>query len=83
MHRTTDDRPLTGVHWLIHRSWCRGSGTKGDLSTSTDDVHRRAGWRTKAAVYITTRDLDRIDDLSTGAVLRPRLRLLHFPTAVN
>ena len=29
MHKSTHDRPLTGVHWPIHRGWCRGSGTKG------------------------------------------------------
>ena len=35
MHKSTHDRPLTGVHWPIHRGWCRGSGAKCDLSTST------------------------------------------------
>ena len=30
MHKSTVDRPLTGVHWPIHRF--RGSGTKDGLS---------------------------------------------------
>ena len=50
-HTITHDGPLTGVHWPIHRDWCRGSGTKGDLSTCTGDTHRVAGWRTKAPVH--------------------------------
>ena len=50
IHKLTHDRPLTGVHWPIHRGWCRGSGTKGDLSTSTGDTHRGAGWRTDAII---------------------------------
>ena len=62
MHKSTYDRPLTGVHWPIHRGWCRGSGTKGNLSTSTGDTHRGAGWRTEAIIHITTRGLDRIID---------------------
>ena len=45
---------LTGVYWPIHRGWCRGSGTKGDLSTSTGDTHRGAGWRTEAIIYMYT-----------------------------
>ena len=52
MHKSTHDRPLTGVHWPIHRGWCRGSGTKGDLSTSTGGTHRGAGWRTEAIIHI-------------------------------
>ena len=71
MHKTTHDRPLTGVHWPIHRGWCRGSGTKGDLSTSTGGTHGGAGWRTEAIIHVTTRGLDRIIDrticLSTRA----------------
>ena len=71
MHKTTHDRPLTGVHWPIHRGWCRGSGTKGDLSTSTGGAHRGAGWRTETIIHVTTRGLDRIIDrticLSTRA----------------
>ena len=62
MHKSTHDRPLTDVHWPIHRGWCRGSGTKGDLSTSTGDTHRGAGRRTEAIIHITTRGLDRIID---------------------
>ena len=62
MHKSTHDRPLTGVHWPIHSGWCRGSGTKGDLSTSTGGTHNGAGWRTVAIVHITTRGLDRIID---------------------
>ena len=53
MHKSTNDRPLTGVHWPIHRGWCRASGTKGDLSTSTGGTHRGAGWGWGGAlVYI-------------------------------
>ena len=65
MHKSTHDRPLTGVHWPIHRAWCRGSRTKGDLSTSTSSTYRGAGWRTEA-VYITTLYpvYDTIDHLS-------------------
>ena len=62
LHKSTHDRPLTGVHWPIHRGWCRGSRTKGDLSTSTSCTHRGAGWRTEAIIHITTRGLDRIID---------------------
>ena len=62
MHKSTHDRPLTGVNWPIHRGWCRGSGPKGDLSTSTGGTHRGAGWRTEAIIHITTRGLDRIID---------------------
>ena len=62
MHKSTHDRPLTGVHWPIHRGWCRGSGTKGDLSKSTGGTHRGAGWRTEAIIHITARGLDRIID---------------------
>ena len=40
MHKTTYDRHLTGVHRPIHRGWCRGSGTKGDLSTRAGSAHR-------------------------------------------
>ena len=64
MHKTTHDRPLTGVHWPIHRGRCRGSGTKGNLSTSTGSMHRGAGWRTEAIIHVTTRGLDRIIDHS-------------------
>ena len=53
MHKSTHDRPITGVHWSIHR--CRSSGTKGDLSTSTGGTHRGAGWRTEAIIYVTAR----------------------------
>ena len=53
MRKTIHDRPLTDVHWPIHRGWCRGSGAKGDLSTSTGGMHRGAGRGTKAVVYIT------------------------------
>ena len=60
MHKSTHDRPLTGAHWPIHRGWCRGSRTKGDLSTDTGGTHREAGWRTEAIIHITTRGLDRI-----------------------
>ena len=57
MHKSTHDRPLTGVHWPIHRGWCRGSGPKGDLSTSTGGSHRRTGWRTdyNIIIYMYTR----------------------------
>ena len=55
MHKTTHDRHLTGVHWPIHRSRCRGSGTKGDLSTSTSCKYRGSGRRTEAVVYITAK----------------------------
>ena len=71
MHKTTHDRPLTGVHLPDHGSRGRGSGAKDDLSTSTGDTHRGAGWRTEAIIHVTTRDLDRIIDrticLSTRA----------------
>ena len=60
MHKSTHDRPLTGVHWSIHRGWCRGCGTKGDLSKSTDRTHRGAGWGTEAIIHVTMRGLDRI-----------------------
>ena len=39
----------------------RGSGTKGDLSTSTHGA-QRTGWRTKAVVYITARGLGSVID---------------------
>ena len=45
MHKTSHDRALTGVHWPVHRSRCRGSGTKGDQSTSTGGMLRGAEWR--------------------------------------
>ena len=48
MHKSTHDRPLTGFHWPIHRGWCRDSGTKGDLGTSTGGTYSGAGWRTEA-----------------------------------
>ena len=71
MHKTTHDRPLTGVHRPIHMGWCRVCGTKGDLSTSTGGTHGGAGWRTEAIIHVTTRGLDRIIDrticLSTRA----------------
>ena len=62
MHKTTHDRPLTGVHWPLHRGWCRGSGTKDDMSTSTGGTHRGAGWRTKAIIHVTARGFDSITD---------------------
>ena len=69
MRKTTHDGPLTGVHLPDHGS--RGSGTKGDLSTSTGGAHRGAGWRTEAIIHVTTRGLDCIIDrticLSTRA----------------
>ena len=43
MPKTTHDRPLTGVHWPIHRGWCRASGAKGDLSASTGGTEERGG----------------------------------------
>ena len=55
MHKSTHDRPLTGVHWPIHRGWCRDSGTKGDLGTSTGGAHRGAGWRTEAIIHVILR----------------------------
>ena len=64
MHKTTHDRPLTGVHWPIHRGWCRGSGTKGALSTSTGGTHRGARWGAEAVVHVTTRALDRSDGMN-------------------
>ena len=70
MHKSTHDRPLTGVHWPIHRGWCRGSGTKGDLSTSTGGMRRGAGWRTEAIIHNTTRGLDRIIDRTIRMSMR-------------
>ena len=29
MRKTTHDGPLTGVHWPIHRGWCRVCGSRG------------------------------------------------------
>ena len=64
MHKSTHDRPLTGVHWPIHRCRCMGSGTKGDLSTSTGGARRGAGRGTKTAVYIPARCLGSVIDRS-------------------
>ena len=55
IHKTTHDRPLTGVHWPIHRG--RGRGARVGLSTDTGTAHRGAGQGTKAVVYITARGL--------------------------
>ena len=62
VHKSTHDRPLTGVHWPVHRGWFRGSGAEGDLSTSTVGAHRGTGWRTEAVVYVTARGLDNVVD---------------------
>ena len=60
MHKSTQDRHLTEVHWPIHRG--RGGGTKGDQSTGTGGMHRVAGWGTEAVVHITARGLNRSID---------------------
>ena len=52
IHKTT-----IGVYWPIHRGWCRGSRTKGDLGTSAGGTHRGAGRGTEAIIHITTRGL--------------------------
>ena len=57
MYRTTYDRDLTGVHWPIHRGWCMGSGTKGDLSTSTGSAPSRRA-RTEAVLHVAARVYD-------------------------
>ena len=66
IHKTT-----IGVYWPIHRGWCRGSRTKGDLGTSAGGTHRGAGRGTEAIVHVTARGLDSIIDSaicsSTGA----------------
>ena len=54
MHKSTHDRPLTGVHWPIHRAGAGGSGTKSDLSTSTSSTYRGAGYGRPLTAYITT-----------------------------
>ena len=61
-HKSTHNKPLTGVHWPIQKGRCRGSRTKGDLGTSTGGTPRGAGWRTKAIILVSARDLDRIID---------------------
>ena len=52
MHKTTHDRPLTGVHWPIHR--CRGSGVGMGVRTDTGGTRRKGGLP-YAVVYITAR----------------------------
>ena len=73
MHKTTNDRPLTGVHGPIHRS------SEVDLSTSTGGrTHRGAGWRTEAIIHITTRGLDRIIDSTICPSLRVQEAMDHL-----
>ena len=64
MHKTAHHRHLTSVHWPILRGWCRGSGTKGDLSTKTGSAHRGARRETEAVVLVTAEGLGTVIDTS-------------------
>ena len=52
MHKSTHDRPLTGVHLPDHGS--RRSGARVSLSTCTGSTHRRAGWGWGLRMYSTS-----------------------------
>ena len=53
MHKTTHDRHLTGVHWPIHRSRCRGNSNP----QSPGSMHRGVGQGTERVVDIAMRSI--------------------------
>ena len=83
LHKTTLDRPLTGVYWPIQKGRCRGSRTKGDLGTSTGGTPRGAGWRTRAIILVSARDLDRIIDRTICSSSRAQATKGYGPLECN